>query len=378
MLETLLHNPRRLFVRRALFQVHLWAGIFLSVYLIVIALTGAVLVFEDEFKSKLLPPGLHTYDPGHVVAPTEVVGSFAAMHPGLDLVYLTVPTTAVPAYLIEAKDAQQHESHFVADPVTAAIIEQPRTWLDVVRDLHVYLLLGETWGIRLNGFGAATLLVLAATGAVLWWPGMRLWMRGLRVSFRHSWKRINYDTHSAIGFWTLAIVTWWAFSGMYFAWYRQVGFVVNSVSALKNMLPPEPASAPVHVGAPVSLETILATAQKASPEGRLGLLSNATLHEPQVTAYMDRAGEGDFSHRDVVTLDRASGAVLSVWHYGQNKSLGDWVLWAMHPLHFGTLWGMAFKVLWCGFGLSLAVLTFTGLLMYWNRYLGKRWRALRG
>ena len=92
---------------------------------------------------------------------------------------------------------------------------------------------------------------------------------------------------------------------------------------------------------------------------------------------MDLALPGDFSHRDIVTLDRRSAAVLSIWHYGQNETLGDWILWAMHPLHFGTLWGMTFKLLWFCFGLSLAILTITGLLMYWNRYLGKRWKALR-
>jgi uncharacterized iron-regulated membrane protein len=49
----------------------------------------------------------------------------------------------------------------------------------------------------------------------------------------------------------------------------------------------------------------------------------------------------------------------------------------MHPLHFGTLWGLPIKILWCLFGISLAVLSATGVLMYWNRYLGKRWQALR-
>jgi uncharacterized iron-regulated membrane protein len=48
----------------------------------------------------------------------------------------------------------------------------------------------------------------------------------------------------------------------------------------------------------------------------------------------------------------------------------------MHPLHFGTLWGLPFKILWFLLGLSLALLTATGLLMYWNRYLRKRWHTL--
>jgi uncharacterized iron-regulated membrane protein len=91
---------------------------------------------------------------------------------------------------------------------------------------------------------------------------------------------------------------------------------------------------------------------------------------------MDLAKPGDFSHRDIVTLDTATAKILSIWHYGNNQSLGDWILWAMHPLHFGTLWGLPFKILWFLLGLSLALLTATGLLMYWNRYLRKRWHSL--
>ena len=57
------------------------------------------------------------------------------------------------------------------------------------------------------------------------------------------------------------------------------------------------------------------------------------------------------------------------WHYGQNHSAGDWIMWSMHPLHFGTVWGMGCKVIWFLLGISLAILSATGVLMYWNRYL---------
>jgi uncharacterized iron-regulated membrane protein len=54
---------------------------------------------------------------------------------------------------------------------------------------------------------------------------------------------------------------------------------------------------------------------------------------------MDLRAPGDFSHRDIVAIDATNARVLSVWHYGQNHSLGDWFMWSMHPLHFGTCGG---------------------------------------
>jgi uncharacterized iron-regulated membrane protein len=46
----------------------------------------------------------------------------------------------------------------------------------------------------------------------------------------------------------------------------------------------------------------------------------------------------------------------------------------VRSLHFGTDWGMTVKMVWALLGFAIPVLTITGLLMYWNRSLGKQWR----
>jgi uncharacterized iron-regulated membrane protein len=105
-------------------------------------------------------------------------------------------------------------------------------------------------------------------------------------------------------------------------------------------------------------------------------MSDPLLHGSSIYVDMDLARSGDFSHRDIVVLDTATGRVLSLWHYADRLSLGDWILWLMHPLHFGTLWGLPGKLLWATIGVSLALLSLTGLLMYWNRFLRHRWSLL--
>lgn len=374
----LVHHPRRLWLRRAVFQVHLWAGVLLSLYVVMIALTGAVLVWEDELTRVALPPGLNRYDPAHTASPSAVMQHFAAASPGSLATDLILPSPAVPAFRLTASDTAHHRLLFVADPVTADLRPQGRTSIAWAHDLHVNLLLGEELGLRLNGMAAAVLFVLAVTGIVLWWPGVRIWVRGLRVSVRHNWRRINYDLHSAIGFWTLLLVLWWAFSGIYFTWYRQITLAVNAISPLEGMLSPGlPANLPVGASAaPASLADLISTASHASPHGRLYSIGSPSLQDPETFLLMDLRAPADFSHRDIVRVRTADARLLTVWHYGENHSLGDWILWSMHPLHFGTLWGWPGKVLWCALGVSLAVLSATGLLMYWNRYLRLRWRRL--
>jgi uncharacterized iron-regulated membrane protein len=356
----------------AFFQIHLWAGVLLSLYVVMIAVTGSILVFRTELTRALLPNTLTPYAADGTVPIAAVLERFRAAYPDAALENIQMPSRQMPAYLLLGTDGRHHPLTLLADPVTAKVMTQPHTWVYWTYELHVNLLLGSAHGMQINGVGAACLLLLVLTGLVLWWPGVKIWARGLRIGFRHSWWRINYDAHSAIGFWTLLIVFWWAFSGIYFAWYRQVASAVAVVSPLKGMLSPLVPMRPKPGPERASLDQVLRSIRLASPRGKLFSLSDPLLSGETVYALVDLRATGDFSHRDIISLSTTDAQVLTIWHYGENRTAGDWVLWAMHPLHFGTLWGMPVKILWALCGLTTALLTITGLLMYWNRFLRHR------
>jgi len=89
----------------------------------------------------------------------------------------------------------------------------PVEWLV---NLHTNLLSGST-GRLLNGIGATCLTALCATGAVIWWPGMKNWRRSLTVNWRANFGRISWDLHSALGLWCLFFIAVWGVSGIYFS-----------------------------------------------------------------------------------------------------------------------------------------------------------------
>jgi uncharacterized iron-regulated membrane protein len=371
-LHTFVHHPRKLWLRRAFFQIHLWAGVLLSLYIVMIAVTGSILVFRSELTRALLPKTLSPYSADRVAPMAVVLAHFKTAYPEAKLDSIQMPSPQMPVFLLFATDSHQYRFTLVADPVSANLRLQPRTWLYWTYELHVNLLLGEAHGVQINGIGAICLLLLTVTGLFLWWPGIKIWARGLLIVFRHNWRRINYDAHSAIGFWTLFIVFWWALSGIYFAWYRQVTSAVAVVSPLQGMLSPVASMQPTPGLNRASLEQVLSAINKASPSGQLFSLSDPLLSGTVIYALVDLRKPGDFSHRDIITLSTTDARILTIWHYGQNRSAGDWFLWAMHPLHFGTLWGMFVKILWASCGLAVALLAITGLLMYWNRFLRHR------
>ena len=115
----------------------------------------------------------------------------------------------------------------------------------MILDLHESLLIPiHRTGRVLNGLGGALLLLLNLTGMVIWWPGVRNWTRALKVDFQRNWRRINFDLHLAVGFWTVLIASFWAFSAIYFAWPREIFRFVNSLSPVITARAPSISVAP--------------------------------------------------------------------------------------------------------------------------------------
>src|SRR5438105_4356499 len=74
------------------------------------------------------------------------------------------------------------------------------------------------------------------TGAVIWWPGIANWRRSLKINPRANWKRINWDLHSAMGFWTFAFFFMWSFTGVYLVFPAPFDALINRVAPLEYYL----------------------------------------------------------------------------------------------------------------------------------------------
>jgi uncharacterized iron-regulated membrane protein len=81
-------------------------------------------------------------------------------------------------------------------------------------DFHTNLLAGST-GRWLNGLGGLWVTLLCLTGAVIWWPGVEHWRRSLTVEWGARFPRLNWDVHSAFGFWGFPLVLMWGVSAVY-------------------------------------------------------------------------------------------------------------------------------------------------------------------
>lgn len=376
-------QPQQLWLRKVFFQIHLWAGLLLALYVVAIAISGSILVFKDELMPRPRVAGVE-YHAGSCTPQGLLDAMSAAAHAHTEMVasLASCPTKANPLYAItlhgNPAGPVQSLTVYVRPQSHEAVgqVDENASWIGVVEKFHVDLLLphnGRLW----NGGGAAILLTIVLSGLFLWWPGIRNWRRALRVDFRRTWKRINWDLHSAAGIWTLFFTFTWALTGIYFAWPKPFEKVIQFVSPVTTARYPaeemKRITQRVDRSSPqaVDLQQVLKAAETLSPGNDLEGMYFGTGTNAVLTVYMARSDVGDYAKTDFIYFDQQTGQHLFTWHRGQNKTLGDWLLWLLVPLHFGTSWGMPGKTAWCALGLVLPLLVITGFLMYWNRWLRK-------
>ncbi len=224
-------QPQAMWLRKALFQIHLWAGLAIGLYVVVISLTGSVLVYRSELRQYFNPEPRTVAVTGTRFSPDALVAATRDHFPEAEIEVWTEPDEPDLAVTMSVEEpGGGGRDLLLFDPYTGEYLGNSlpvgwrlTTW---TLDLHDNLLGGEA-GRTVNGLGAALLGVMALTGLVIWWPGTEGWKRALLVDWRASWRRVNWSIHSAFGFWTLLFIGMWAFTGVYLAFPEPFTAVVD-------------------------------------------------------------------------------------------------------------------------------------------------------
>jgi uncharacterized iron-regulated membrane protein len=213
-------QPKQTFLRRALFQIHLWTGVGVGLYMVFISLTGSAVVFRRDLNLSKLGniPAKEVAADAVRLPDAQLREAVLRQYPGYTITRVAASRRRlVPSEVTMTKDGVVLQERFnpytgadmgTAHPRSVAIME----WFV---DLHDNLLAGET-GKKINAVGGALLCVLCITGVVIWWRASGPWYRGFYFNPKHSWTRINFDLHAALGLWSLLILFLWGLTGIYF------------------------------------------------------------------------------------------------------------------------------------------------------------------
>lgn len=210
-------RPQTLWLRKAIFQLHLWSGIGIGLYILIISLTGSVLVYRNELYMAATRDPILVKPSGARLTNGQLNVAATRAYPGYTVVTIGRPGEPNQAVSVSLQRNSGLKNRLF-DPYTGADLGDSvplGIWLvSKLTALHDDLLAGRT-GRLVNGGGAMLLLVLALSGVVVWWPGIRRWRRSLLVPTRAGWPRLLWGLHSMIGFWTLGFILLFGISGIY-------------------------------------------------------------------------------------------------------------------------------------------------------------------
>jgi uncharacterized iron-regulated membrane protein len=397
--------------------VHRYAGLTMALFLVVTGVTGSAIAFYPELD-EWLNPALYRAAPrapGAVpLAPAALRAALERQVPGATTSYVPlrhVPGRAIPLFVepvTSAGDAApplEYDEYFI-DPYTGAVLGG-RRWGDIGQGignlmpflyrLH-YALALESVGGYLLGVVALVWTADCFVGAYLTFPlrarqsghaapgrTPKSWWRRWRHAWAVRWSggayRLNFDLHRAGGLWLWAIL-------FVFAW-SSVGLNLGEVYR------------PV-MKAAFAMEDVYDTIPKAAAErgpaldwdgahraGQTLIAAEAARRdfavvEPSVLGY--DAGKHlfyyrvrsslDISARDpatVVWLDATTGALVA-FDSPASDPPGNTITKWLYALHFGAVWGLPFRIFICLMGLAVAVLSGTGIWIWWKKRYARRQR----
>lgn len=213
-----LRAPQTLPLRRLLFQVHLWLGIGVGLYVLLISVSGSAIVLRPQIARWFTPSEV----PAIVGAPlqgAELSARVTAVYVDARVVRISEPQReGRSTYVLLERDGREQSRYF--DQYSGQDLGPTFPWqvatVEWLTRLHDDLLLDRP-GRRWNGVGGLLFLGMVASGMVLWWQGSSRWQDGLLIR-RSSRRSLFWQMHSALGFWSLLLLFIWGFTAVYFAW----------------------------------------------------------------------------------------------------------------------------------------------------------------
>lgn len=213
------HPPRSGNDRYRLFwRWHLYAGLFVAPFLVMLAVTGAIYLFNDEINDALYPQMRLAPAPWTARAPLgRMIDGAESTAPGAIATRIDVPAdTRRAAQVHLALPAGQTRIAFVnpADASLLGVLDPARTLVGMADRLHGSLMIGEP-GSYVVELAACWAVLLILSGLYLGWPrgGGHRWWHALVPDVHARERALLKSLHVAVGAWVSLLVLFLIFTG---------------------------------------------------------------------------------------------------------------------------------------------------------------------
>ncbi|MBF7092215.1 PepSY domain-containing protein [Flavobacterium sp. ALJ2] len=355
--------------------LHLWLGLASGLVVFIMGITGCILVFEQEIKHATSPwLNVEAQESEKVLPPSKIYEAVSKALPNKEihgLWYNGLDKTI--------KVDVESDSLIYVNPYNGAItgMVDHEDFFHIMDEGHRYLWLGRDVGSQVTAWGTLIFFFLLISGLILWFP--KKWNKTTRdASFKIKWsakfKRINYDLHNVMGFYTIILALLISFTGliMSFQWVRSSTYWISGGWADKKD----------------KKEQVVAVKKDTLSQKQLDKLAAADFiwnkvrkeiakeNKEAVIIHFPDGPEDDFYActdmnkgvwRDLYFDQQTLELKPNSQKYIDDEHFSKWLMRSNYSLHIGTIGGMSTKILYFAGSLICASLPVTGFYIWWGR-----------
>jgi uncharacterized iron-regulated membrane protein len=356
--------------------LHLWLGLFSGIVVVIVGLTGCILVFETEIEGLALSHLHAEYSPGQQMKPPSELWQVVRKRlPGKKIYSVWYHGVGKTAHFSLDSDSLVYVNPYNGKVVAMVDHED---FFHFILDGHTALWLESDIGHTIVSYATLVFFVLLITGIVLWWP--KRWnKRQVENSFTVRWKakfkRLNYDLHNVLGFYSLAIAIILAVTGlvMGLSWFNKGYYwLVNGGKVQAPYV--KSFSDTTHV-------TQLAGFNQVDRAWRMGV-ENIGVYEKEaiIVSFPEKAsdpislcidmynGSWRYVYLDQHTLIQLPSSEVQIDDLGVAK----WLRRTNYALHVGAIGGLTTKILYFLVSLICTSLPITGFYVWWGKRSKKK------
>jgi uncharacterized iron-regulated membrane protein len=344
-------------VLSAFLIAHRWLALVVAVFLVVVAVSGGLLVFEGPVGRARQP---HVVPAGSRLPLDTLVQRARAKAGGGNVVGMVLGESPDVAWDVVFSDGA---TDVLLNPYTGAILTSPPgpdplvAFMRKVHLLHTRLL-GGSVGSSIVAAVTFVALFLVVSGIIVWWRD-KIW----RVHTSGSWKRTNFDLHHSLGIFSAVVLVIITSTGLW-VHYETVDEWMRKLK--RSPTPPIPSQPAATPGMPVlSLDSIAASARAAVPGAAIMNIQLPPGPKRPAMVQLKYPEDHTPAGRSRAFIDKYRGTVLLAMST-RTAEAGQHMIDIKRSLHTGDIYGVPTQILWMLGALLLAAQAVTGVLMWWN------------
>ncbi|WP_316800247.1 PepSY-associated TM helix domain-containing protein [Pedobacter frigidisoli] len=355
-------------VSKTISFLHLWLGLAAGGVLIVVAITGCILSFEDEISSVVFSKEQRII-PGNKPLPIDSLVSIAkAGYPEKKIFRMIVSNA--PEHSVKATFGTKKTGYdfLYLNPYTGAILskgKESKRFFAIVLNLHRFLLAG-TIGKTITGISCAITFFMALSGMYLWWPkNKKVLKQRLVMKSAASFKRTNWDLHAVGGFYSMIFLVIITLTGLIWSYDAVENLLLTAIDGKVTTSPVVKQGAEKAMQIEHLYAGIVAKTDSIYPyQGNITISFPDKKNKPVLVSKENESKL--ISTVNQIYFDNRNGKIIDERPFS-SLTTGSQIRKLNKAIHTGSILGWPTKVLMFIVSLLTASLPITGLLIYLGR-----------